>query len=265
MHHSGRLTRWLCHQKLGLRHLRLRAGVHWRLVRRSAPLTRPDVGVTFNLRAKYQNDINATHAARESMTRWVRYALCCAGVTAIAGALAIGATAATATASTTTSSTTTSSRTLAPNTRFFVPLPTSAALQQEASLLRAGALASAAGLARMLATPQAVWFTGGTPAQVERQVRMTMTEAALEGAVPVLVAYDIPGRDCAQYSAGGALTDADYQAWVAAGLTTLTPTRAGSPISPTESATLRPIRTRLSTSTAPIAPGSKSAISPSDS
>ena len=41
-----------------------------------------------------------------------------------------------------------------------------------------------------------------------------MAEAALERAVPVLVAYDIPGRDCAQYSAGGALNQADYEAWI---------------------------------------------------
>jgi Glycosyl hydrolases family 6 len=37
-------------------------------------------------------------------------------------------------------------------------------------------------------------------------------EAAFEHAVPVLAAYDIPGRDCAQYSAGGALDQADYEA-----------------------------------------------------
>ena len=41
-----------------------------------------------------------------------------------------------------------------------------------------------------------------------------MAEAAVERAVPVLVAYDIPGRDCAKYSAGGALSQADYQAWI---------------------------------------------------
>jgi endoglucanase len=34
--------------------------------------------------------------------------------------------------------------------------------------------------------------------------------------VPVLVAYDIPGRDCAQYSAGGALNEAAYEAWISA-------------------------------------------------
>ncbi len=150
------------------------------------------------------------------MAHKIRSALCCAGATALAGMLA-GTSATAASASTTaSSSTTTSSRALAPNTRFFVPLPTSAAIAQEATLLTEGHLAEAAGLAQMLTTPQAVWFDGGTPAQVEQQVRTTMVEAALEGAVPVLVAYDIPGRDCSQYSAGGALTDADYQAWIAA-------------------------------------------------
>jgi endoglucanase len=143
------------------------------------------------------------------MAHRIRSALCLAAATALAGALAAGA-------STATASTTSSARTLAPDTRFFVPLPTSAAIAQDATLLAHGELGEAAGLARMLATPQAVWFTSGTPAQVQRQVRITMAEAALEHSVPVLVAYDIPGRDCSQYSAGGALTDADYQAWIAA-------------------------------------------------
>src|SRR6202035_516029 len=62
--------------------------------------------------------------------------------------------------------------------------------------------------------PRAVWFTSGTQAQVQQQVRQTMTEAAIERAVPVLVAYDVPGRDCAQYSAGGALDEYAYQAWI---------------------------------------------------
>jgi endoglucanase len=68
----------------------------------------------------------------------------------------------------------------------------------------------------MEATPRAVWFTSGTPAQVQQQVRTTMAQAAVERAVPSLVAYDIPGRDCAQFSAGGALSQADYQAWISA-------------------------------------------------
>jgi endoglucanase len=66
----------------------------------------------------------------------------------------------------------------------------------------------------MEAVPSAVWFTGGTATQVRQQAGTTMLEAAIERAVPVLVAYDIPGRDCAQYSAGGALSEADYETWI---------------------------------------------------
>jgi len=39
-------------------------------------------------------------------------------------------------------------------------------------------------------------------------------KAALLREVPVAVAYNIPGRDCAQYSAGGAATSADYATWI---------------------------------------------------
>jgi endoglucanase len=106
------------------------------------------------------------------------------------------------------------SRGLGPGTRFFVPPPSSGAPQQILQLLASGHAQEAALIAEMEAVPRAVWFNGGTPAQVGRQVQQTMFEAALERAVPTLVVYDIPGRDCAQYSAGGALSQADYQAWI---------------------------------------------------
>lgn len=96
----------------------------------------------------------------------------------------------------------------------FVPRPDPGAVSQLRQLLRAHDLRNAALLARMISTPQAVWFTSGTPAQVREQVHATMIEARRQHAVPVLVAYDIPGRDCAQFSAGGALNQADYQAWI---------------------------------------------------
>ncbi len=114
-------------------------------------------------------------------------------------------------------------RALSPTTRFFVPPPAQGSLQQILGLTVHHDLKDALLLSQMEATPQAVWFTGTTssgaaqsPADVEQQVRQTMFEAALQQAVPVLVAYNIPGRDCAQYSAGGALNDAAYQAWVSA-------------------------------------------------
>jgi endoglucanase len=105
-------------------------------------------------------------------------------------------------------------RDLSPGTRFFVPPPSDGAPQQVLQLLKSGDRKDAALITEMEATPRAVWFTSGTPAQVQQQVRQTMAEAALERAVPALVAYDIPGRDCAQYSAGGALNQAAYQTWI---------------------------------------------------
>ncbi len=110
----------------------------------------------------------------------------------------------------------TGQRGLVPGSRLFVPPPSDGAPQQIAHLLTSGHVADAVRIAEMEAVPRAVWLTGGTPAQVLAQVRQTMAEAQAERAVPVLVAYDIPGRDCAQYSAGGALSQADYEAWISA-------------------------------------------------
>jgi endoglucanase len=104
----------------------------------------------------------------------------------------------------------------AANTRFFVQPPASGSLAQITGLLRSGDAADAARLAAMEATPSAVWLTGGTPAQVVQQVRATVREASLERAEPVFVVYDIPGRDCSQYSAGGAAGESGYEAWAAA-------------------------------------------------
>ena len=62
--------------------------------------------------------------------------------------------------------------------------------------------------------PSARWFTSGTPAEVRAAVDATVSAAAAEHAVPVLVAYNVPFRDCAMYSAGGAADTAAYDAWI---------------------------------------------------
>lgn len=100
------------------------------------------------------------------------------------------------------------------NTKFFVPEPDSGAVQQIKALVKSRRLLDAARLTAMSLTPQAVWFTDGTPQDVKKAVKKTMAAAAREHRVPVLVAYDIPFRDCAQYSAGGAVDSAAYQAWI---------------------------------------------------
>jgi endoglucanase len=99
-------------------------------------------------------------------------------------------------------------------TRFFVPEPNPGALQQIRQLSQQHDRADARLLREMVSTPQAVWFTKGTPEQVRDGVRQTMRAAREEDSVPVLVAYFIPGRDCAQFSAGGALDMASYLAWI---------------------------------------------------
>lgn len=69
--------------------------------------------------------------------------------------------------------------------------------------------------------PQATWFTTYNPTAIQAQVSSLTGAAAAKGQVPILVAYDIPNRDCGGASAGGAPTIAAYETWIsnfAAGL-----------------------------------------------
>ncbi|HEX9440692.1 MAG TPA: glycoside hydrolase family 6 protein, partial [Roseiflexaceae bacterium] len=112
-------------------------------------------------------------------------------------------------------------RSLDPNTQFYVAKPNHGALEQIANLTSSGDKADAGLIGDMIATPQAVWFTSGTPKSIQQDVKNTVQRAADKGTVPVVVAYNVPGRDCSQYSAGGAATGDAYKAWIdgfAAGL-----------------------------------------------
>lgn len=103
---------------------------------------------------------------------------------------------------------------LDPDTQFYVPKPNHGALEQIAVLTSSKNKADARQIKAMIGTPQAIWFTKGTPKSVMQDVRNTVSRAADKGTVPILVAYNIPFRDCAQYSAGGATTVAEYKAWI---------------------------------------------------
>ncbi|WP_082574026.1 MULTISPECIES: glycoside hydrolase family 6 protein [unclassified Cellulomonas] len=102
----------------------------------------------------------------------------------------------------------------APATRLFTPPPNDGAVAQIKQLVKARQWSDAAAITKMVATPQAVWFTSGTPKDVKKAVQKTMKQAKVTRSVPVLVAYDLPFRDCAQYSAGGALDTEAYLAWI---------------------------------------------------
>jgi len=101
-----------------------------------------------------------------------------------------------------------------PATRLFTPPPDDGAVQQIKQLVKTRQWADAAALTKMAATPQAVWFTSGTPKEVKKAVQKTMLQARITHSIPVLVAYNLPFRDCAQYSAGGAADTASYLAWI---------------------------------------------------
>lgn len=101
-------------------------------------------------------------------------------------------------------------------TRFYVK-PQShyqAALQQVAALRASGDHESADALQQLTTTPQAVWMNSATPEQAEEEVRRTTQDASSKGQLPVLVAYNLPFRDCSQYSAGGATSVQEYKAWI---------------------------------------------------
>lgn len=97
--------------------------------------------------------------------------------------------------------------------RFFVEPKTNAA-DQAAIWAAEGRTQDAAYMRALSKISQAVWFTKGTPAEVYQAVRTTMKQAKKQRSVPVLVAYYVPGRDCSQYSAGGAPSEQAYKAWI---------------------------------------------------
>ncbi|GAA4562946.1 glycoside hydrolase family 6 protein [Micromonospora coerulea] len=97
---------------------------------------------------------------------------------------------------------------------FYTPRPDHGALAQIAELTVAGQYQRAAQLRTMTRTPQAVWVTGGSGQALTQSVKAEVQRAAGKKTVPVLVAYNIPFRDCAQYSAGGATSVAGYEAWI---------------------------------------------------
>jgi len=105
-------------------------------------------------------------------------------------------------------------RRLDPGTEFYVPVPESGAVAQAWELLKSRDLPDARKLIALVTTPHAVWFSSGTPGEVKLAVHQAVETAEFEHRVPVLVAYNLPYRDCAQYSVGGATDTVAYEAWI---------------------------------------------------
>lgn len=62
--------------------------------------------------------------------------------------------------------------------------------------------------------PTAKWIVTNQVLSVYNEVRDHINQATTGGELPVLVAYNIPGRDCNSYSAGGASTAEGYKRWI---------------------------------------------------
>ncbi len=128
-------------------------------------------------------------------------------VTAVAATLTLG----TAVAA---SAGTGSGRALSPTTQFYVD-NSNKAYDQALTYLRAHRFADAVTMANLASWPVGQWFNGGvSAAQVKADVAALMKKAKIKHQVPVIVAYNVPGRDCSQYSAGGASNTAEYEAWI---------------------------------------------------
>ncbi len=97
------------------------------------------------------------------------------------------------------------------NQRLWVD-PQSPVAQAADALRASGRQADADALAPIVSQPVATWLTHDDPLPLAKRV---LDEAEVADAVPVLVLYHRPHRDCGNYSAGGSADAAAYTQWVA--------------------------------------------------
>ena len=97
--------------------------------------------------------------------------------------------------------------------KLYVNPNSSAAAQAQA--WRASRTADAAKMDLLAQTATANWL-GGWSGDVEQTVRQIVDSAKAQGSAPILVAYNVPGRDCGGYSAGGADSKNAYNSWIGA-------------------------------------------------
>ena len=71
----------------------------------------------------------------------------------------------------------------------------------------------AAAIKRIADQPQADWF-GDSSSDIRAAVASRVRRIVRARALPLLVAYNIPNRDCGLYSAGGARSSRAYRRWV---------------------------------------------------
>jgi endoglucanase len=91
--------------------------------------------------------------------------------------------------------------------------PGDSAVSEVRSLTASGQVSQANALGVIASEPEAIWLTSAGSASASAVSSLTGAAAA-GGKVPVLVAYDLPWRDCGQFSSGGAASPAAYESFV---------------------------------------------------
>src|SRR4051812_47337568 len=85
--------------------------------------------------------------------------------------------------------------------------------RRQAETLRRSRPQDAALLDQIANRPVARWL-GGWVGNIGSEVQSAVSTITGSGALPVFVAYNIPGRDCGSYSAGGANGSDAYRKWI---------------------------------------------------
>ena len=85
--------------------------------------------------------------------------------------------------------------------------------RRQAEALRRSRPQDAALVEQIARQPTARWL-GDWVGDIGREVNAAVTTISGTGALPVFVAYNIPGRDCGSYSAGGARGGDAYRRWI---------------------------------------------------
>jgi endoglucanase len=85
--------------------------------------------------------------------------------------------------------------------------------RRQADAWRQSRPADAAAMDKVASQPQADWF-GDWSGDIRTAVSSRVSTIASAGALPVLVAYNIPVRDCHGYSGGGASSPSAYRDWI---------------------------------------------------
>ncbi|WP_327304489.1 glycoside hydrolase family 6 protein [Streptomyces sp. NBC_01298] len=101
--------------------------------------------------------------------------------------------------------------------------PQSDAARQVAAWEAQGRNSDAQVLRRIADRPMALWGPAGDPGP---EIRRAGASARAAGRTLVLVAYNIPYRDCGQHSAGGARDAAAYRSWIGAFADNIADTKA---------------------------------------